>query len=118
MQNVVVASRLMQLSRSLKLKRIHPGRAGRAPSNRGGQAVTQEEAKRQIYNEWRKWAEQHNAVVANGTTALIFYQFLRQERSYLLEFTAHGDKWQVVHGWLLQANLVSDQSPPPLTSQI
>jgi hypothetical protein len=30
----------------------------------------------------------------------LFFRYLQNERSELLDFRAVGDKWQIVHGWL------------------
>jgi hypothetical protein len=30
----------------------------------------------------------------------LFFRYLQNERSDLLDFRAVGDKWQIVHGWL------------------
>jgi hypothetical protein len=65
-------------------------------------------AKPAILVEWREWAADRNMVNPHGFDALMFFEFLRQERSYLLSFKEAGDKWQTVHCWLLQARLVRD----------
>jgi hypothetical protein len=30
----------------------------------------------------------------------LFFRYLQEERSDLLDFRAVGNKWQIVHGWL------------------
>ena len=70
--------------------------------------MTQDEARRDILREWLAWVAANNVTNANGTHGFLFFGFLQKERGHLLTFKASGDKWQVVHGWLLQAQLVSD----------
>jgi hypothetical protein len=38
--------------------------------------------------------------------SMAFFNYLRKERPYLLEFEYPGDKWQCVHGWLLRAGKI------------
>jgi hypothetical protein len=70
--------------------------------------MTKEEARRAILSEWRSWVKAQNLKNPTGTDGHIFYRFLRRERDDLLSFKAKGDKWQVLHGWLLRAGFVSD----------
>jgi hypothetical protein len=70
--------------------------------------MTQAEAKRLILTEWHSWVTATNRTNANGRDGLMFFGFLQKEHGHLLTFKASGDKWQVIHGWLLRANLVSD----------
>ncbi len=69
--------------------------------------MTQDEARRAILAEWHSWAAA-NTRKRTGGDALRFFQYLQKERNHLLSFRAKGDKWQVVHRWLLRAGLVSD----------
>jgi hypothetical protein len=70
--------------------------------------MVQEDAKKAIIEEWRKWITGKNKGNPTGTDALMFFGFLQKERDYLFLFKASGDKWQVVHGWLQRAGLVSN----------
>lgn len=38
---------------------------------------------------------------------MLFYNKLAQDRPDLLAFSASGDKWQIVHGWMLKHRLVT-----------
>jgi hypothetical protein len=70
--------------------------------------LTQDNAKRAILKEWHSWASAESVCNANGVDGMRFFSFLRRERDQLLRFKASGDKWQVIHGWLSRAKLVSD----------
>jgi hypothetical protein len=59
--------------------------------------LRQDQAKPAILAEWREWAADRNMVNPHGFEALMFFEFLRQERSHLLSFKAAGDNWQTVH---------------------
>jgi hypothetical protein len=72
------------------------------------QMITQDEAKRRILGEFRSWARDQDKSTPNGTDGLIFFGHLQQERPELLAFRYGGDKWQIVHGWLRGARLVSN----------
>jgi hypothetical protein len=37
-----------------------------------------------------------------------FFLYLEKERPDLLNFRASGDKWQIVHAWLLRERRVKD----------
>jgi hypothetical protein len=69
--------------------------------------MTRDEARRGILNEWNSWVKVEDVKNPTGTDALLFYQFLVLERDHLLRFSASGDKWQAVHGWLRSAKLIS-----------
>jgi len=68
----------------------------------------QEDAKQAILKEWHLWAAATSSNNAKGADGLLFFEFLQKERYHLLTFRAPGDKWQVIHSWLLRAKLVSD----------
>jgi hypothetical protein len=70
--------------------------------------MTQEEARQAILREWRAWIPSQGVGEPSGRDALAFYQHLRNSRPHLLAFSSRGDRWQVVHGWLLRDRLVSD----------
>lgn len=70
--------------------------------------MTQEEARQAILREWRAWIPSQGVDQPSGRDALVFYQHLRNSRPDLLSFRSRGDRWQLVHGWLLRDRLVSD----------
>jgi hypothetical protein len=67
--------------------------------------MTQNDAKRAVLEEWHSWIVAMSISNANGRDGLRFFAFLQKERDHLLRFKASGDKWQVIHGWLLRANI-------------
>jgi len=68
----------------------------------------QDSAKRAALREWDAWALVHaKGVRHDGHHAMLFFQYLQRERSDLLP-AGNGDKWQTVHGWLLQDGKVSN----------
>ena len=70
--------------------------------------ITKSEARSLELEEWRCWIEKHPEIAKpSGTDGLAFFGYLQTERPTLLNFRSRGDKWQVVHGWLLQERLVS-----------
>ena len=71
--------------------------------------MTKDEAKQKILAEWSSWASTNAIAVPRGADALAFFGYLQGYRSELLAFRSSGDKWQVVHGWLLNARLISDR---------
>jgi hypothetical protein len=60
--------------------------------------MKKEEARRAVLSEYDRWAKKHpnDARMMGG---FLFFRYLQNERSDLLDFRA-GDKWQIVHGWL------------------
>jgi hypothetical protein len=70
--------------------------------------LTQEECRLQILDAWRRWAEERDLEKPNGTQGFVFFGYLQQHKPHLFAFRYSGDKWQLVHGWLLRAGLVSD----------
>jgi hypothetical protein len=46
-----------------------------------------------------EWSKKHpdDATVMGG---FLFFRYLQNERSDLLDFRAVGSKWQIVHGWI------------------
>jgi hypothetical protein len=62
-------------------------------------SVRKEEARRAILSEYEGWAKKHpdDAIMMGG---FLFFRYLQNERSDLLDFRAAGSKWQIVHGWL------------------
>ena len=62
-------------------------------------SMKKEETRRAVLSEYDGWAKEHpNA--ANMMGGFLFFRYLQQERSDLLDFRAAGSKWQIVHGWL------------------
>ena len=62
-------------------------------------SMNKEEAIRAVVSEYDKWVKKHpnQASMMGG---FLFFRYLQDERSDLLEFRAVGDeKWQIVHGW-------------------
>jgi hypothetical protein len=65
-------------------------------------------AKQAIIEEWDRWAIVHptDARTAGG---MLFFTYLQRTRPDLLvDFKSRGDKWQIVHSWLLSAGKVAD----------
>ena len=62
--------------------------------------MLKEEAKQLAVQEYLSWRSTHV-----NDEALIFYAYLKKEKSHLLNFKASGDKWQVIPGWILNGNL-------------
>ena len=71
--------------------------------------MRQAEAERLILNEWdRWWRERGETRAATGNDGFMFYLELEKKNDPALDFTCRGDKWQTVHGWLLNARKVID----------
>ena len=62
-------------------------------------SVKKEGVKRAILSEYDRWAKKHpdDAAMMGG---FLFFRYLQNERSDLLDFRAVGSKWQIVHGWI------------------
>jgi hypothetical protein len=63
-------------------------------------SMKKEEARLAILSEYDRWAKKHpdDAIIMGG---FLFFRYLQNERSDLLDFRASDpDKWQIVHGWL------------------
>ena len=62
-------------------------------------SMKKEEARLAIVSEYDRWAKKHpdEAIMMGG---YLFFRYLQDERSDLLDFRGAGDKWQIVHGWL------------------
>ena len=71
--------------------------------------MRQVEAKFLIVHEWACWRDKNLQPdeQGSGTDALAFYVFLQQEKPDLLDFNYQGDRWQIVHAWLLSDGLVA-----------
>jgi hypothetical protein len=70
--------------------------------------MKQVEAKLRILQEWNRWAAEDipKGQSAPGEDGPIFYGHLQRTRVDLLDFRAAGDKWPLVHGWLLRAGKI------------
>lgn len=67
--------------------------------------MTQDQARRLILQEMR---ERLTSIPYRGADAGIGkFEALRRERPELFTFRCSGDQWQVVHGWMLKAGLVT-----------
>ena len=68
------------------------------------------EAKSLVMSEWRAWKRDDVPVDSRPSAkdAVVFFQFLQRERPDSLRFRYGGDRWQIVHSWLLRAREVSD----------
>ena len=62
--------------------------------------MLKEEAKTLVIQEYRSWRSTHPS-----DDAILFFTYMQNEKSYLLNFKAFGDKWQVVNGWILNCRL-------------
>ena len=62
-------------------------------------AMKKEDARRTILSEYDRWAKKYpNAASMMG--GFLFFRYLQEERSDLLDFRAAGNKWEIVHGWI------------------
>jgi hypothetical protein len=60
--------------------------------------MNKEVARREVLSAYDSWAKKHpnKASMMGG---FLFFRYLQEERSDLLDFRAAGSKWQIVHGW-------------------
>ena len=72
--------------------------------------MRQVEAEFLILHEWEEWRAKNlkRGERASGIEALVFFEFVRSEKPHLLKFRHKGDKWQIIHAWLLRAKVVGD----------
>lgn len=72
--------------------------------------MLQADARRAIVAEFRNWARENvPGGTPNGRDGLRFYAHLQAHRGELLNFRyPGGDRWQIVHSWLLSERLLSD----------
>ena len=73
--------------------------------------MKKDEARREViraFDKWWKDRDHEQGDKGTGNDAMVFFGQLRQSNPQLFDFKASGDKWQVVHGWLLSADRVSD----------
>ena len=64
-------------------------------------------ARRAIIREWGNWAR-NNPEDSKGAAAVLFFNYLQDDKPELLDFYSTGDKWQTVHGWLRREGRVKD----------
>jgi hypothetical protein len=75
------------------------------------QQLAEEAALAAIGGEWDKWSKDHGIASNNATghDAFTFFGYVLQQRNHLLDFRAiGGDKWQVVHDYLLRTKRIFD----------
>jgi hypothetical protein len=66
-----------------------------------------EDARLAILREYDRWAKDHpNDAKKMG--GFVFFEYLEKERPNLLDFRAHGSKWQIVHLWLRHGGRFKD----------
>jgi hypothetical protein len=70
--------------------------------------MTKAEAKPRITRLFHEWASIKGKRVPYDSPdgGLTFFYWLQSDHPEVLSFRSSADKWQVVHGWLLQAHLV------------
>jgi hypothetical protein len=61
--------------------------------------MKKEEVRRAVLSEYDRWAKKHpkDASMMGG---FLFFRYLQEKRSDLLDFRAVGSKWQIVQSWL------------------
>jgi len=71
--------------------------------------VTKAEAKQHVVRLFREWAATHGKPLPYDSSdgGLSFFYWLERNHADALRFRSRADKWQLVHGWLLQAGLVT-----------
>ena len=70
--------------------------------------MKQDEARGIILSLFQDWCAEKNLKNPTGTDGFIFYMGLEKQGHGASDFRCKGDRWQTVHGWLLEAGLVSD----------
>jgi hypothetical protein len=71
--------------------------------------MKQEQAKRLVIQEWDQWIKKQRVAPgeATGRDSLKFFFELQDAQSPFLDFRSKaGDKWLVIHTWLLGAKRV------------
>jgi len=64
-------------------------------------------AKWAIIREWDAWALK-NPDDPKKLNGMYFFTYLEKEHPDLLDFKHPGDKWQLVHAWLLREHRVDN----------
>jgi hypothetical protein len=72
--------------------------------------MQESDAEAAVLLEWTDWAPKTLPNVPRPTRldAQMFFVHLQTEKPHLLSFDAAGDKWLVVHDWLLSRGFVAD----------
>ncbi len=72
--------------------------------------MKREDARDLIRREWIRWRNKKLPLdqTPTGVDAMVFYGFLQRSHPDLLDFPFDGDRWQIVHAWLLSPDAVSD----------
>jgi hypothetical protein len=73
--------------------------------------MKQQDVKRLVIQAWDQWVRTQpiGPRGATGRDSLKFFFELQDTRPELLDFQSRNrDKWQVIHGWLLGEQRVSD----------
>jgi hypothetical protein len=61
-------------------------------------------AKLAVIQEWDSWSKTHS-----DSGGMLFFMHLRKKRpDLLLDFKTPGEKWPLVHAWLLQEGKVKE----------
>ncbi len=70
--------------------------------------MNQDNAEIQILSEWVDWRVENlvRDEQASGIDGVVFYDFLQKEKPHLLDFGRKGDKWQIIHAWLVREGAV------------
>ena len=66
------------------------------------------EARRAIIREWDNWASNNPADAKSAAAGMLFFLYLQNGKSELLDFHSTSDKWQTVHGWLRREGRVKN----------
>jgi len=61
--------------------------------------MKKDDARTLIIQEWVIWFKS-NASDSYSTNMLLFYDWLKSNRPWLLLFRSAGDQWQTVKGWI------------------
>lgn len=70
-----------------------------------------EDARILIEAAWHEWKHREGLShlnILSATHGLAFYGYIERHKPHLLDFEYHGDKWQLIHSWLLQDGQVRD----------
>ena len=72
--------------------------------------IDEEYAEIQILAEWVDWRAENlvRGEQASGIDGVVFYDFLQKEKPHLLDFRYTSDQWQIIHAWLLGAEIIVD----------
>jgi len=72
--------------------------------------MQESDAEAAVLLEWTEWAPKNlpNTPQHTRADAQMFFAHLQTEKPHLLTFDAAGDKWLVVHGWLLSRGFVAE----------